>query len=150
MKSLQESLFDKDLAEKELTLRNAYDILGDYKGFKSWGMPIGQIFSVNMVNHYKNPYSSDERNDFFRGLFGIIMDMPVPSDKDINSGGGDWAQKLISKQGLGKYVSPSWRHEYNEKFEAHLRKAGKNLIEVIIQCGDAGGYVIALKRKGSK
>ena len=161
MKSLRESLFDKDLVKKDLKFRDAYDLLirgiddplAGCTGTRAWGMPIGQMFSSKKIEKYKTPYYPDILNKFFAGLLGVITDMPIPDKRDFNKGMYcDWCQKLMSKQYLGKYVLPSWKLEYDRKFEVGLKNRVSNnssLISLELRDGDNGGYIFTFKEKNS-
>ena len=153
MKSLQESLFDKDLVKKDLKFRDVYELLAGHAGMQVWGIPIGPVFSTTKVTKYKNPYYPETGflNAFNAGLMGIIADMPAPDQKTINNGhlNYDWCQELLSK--LGKYVHRDWKWSFDEKFNVALRRAAKNLIQVVFNYDEGSGvYVYTFKLKNSK
>lgn len=149
MKSLQESLFDVDLKEKELRLRDVYE-LNDSNPLRVIGVPIGQMFSETKITKYKNPLYPERGfcNSFNAGLIGIIADMSAPDNKTINNGrlNYDWCQELLSK--LGKYVRKDWKWAFDEKFGVDLRRAGKELIQVVFNYdGGSGIYIYTFKLK---
>lgn len=133
MKSLQESLFDNNI-KKNLTIREVYCLLVGHEGVWSGGLPIGQMFIASKLLKYPNPYYKDQVGDGIAGLLGVIVDLPVPSEKDYNKGiNCDWGQNAMKV--LKKYIKQSWRHEFDEKFEVNVRKSclGKDMIEIRLE-----------------
>lgn len=153
MKSLKESLFDKDLAKKELKFRDVYKLLPGYAGMQVWGMPIGQMFSTTKIEKYRNPYYPDNGsfvNDFLAKFIGIIVNVQVPSKKDFNDSKSKWCSQL--KTTLRKYVRNDWKQEFDEKFEVLLKNRVSNnsgLISIELQDGDVGGYIFNFKIESS-
>ena len=150
MKSLQESLFDKDLKEKDLKFREVYDLLAGHNGMQVWGMPIGPMFSTTKVTNYKNPYYPETGffNAFNAGFLGIITDMPVPSEKDFHNSTSKWCGDLNDR--LLKYVRNDWKQEYKDMFIVELKNRVSNnsrLISVCLRLGDNGGTEYIFKRK---
>ena len=150
MKSLKESLFDKDLKEKDLKFREVYDLLAGHNGMQVWGMPIGPMFSTTKVTNYKNPYYPETGffNAFNAGFLGIITDMPVPSEKDFHNSASKWCGDLNDR--LLKYVRNDWKQEYKDKFVVELKNRVSNnsgLISVCLRLGDNGGMEYIFKRK---
>ena len=117
-----------------------------------WGMPLGQVFSPTKVMHYKTPYFPESSfcNEFTAGLLGIIVDMPIPKEKDIDTGtSSDWCRDLTSK--LNKYAKNDWKRQYEEKFSVELirrtpKKDGN--VSVSMRLGDFGGIEFIFKEKG--
>ena len=133
MKSLKESLFDDNI-KKLPTIREAYCLLAGKDGTWVGGLPLGQMFMTGKLSKYPNPYYRDQVGDGLSGLLGVIVDLPVPSEKDYNKGiNCDWGQNAMKV--LGKYVKSSWKHEFSEKFEVNVRKSclGKDMIEIRLE-----------------
>jgi hypothetical protein len=143
MKSLQESLFDNNI-KKGITIRQAYCLLAGHERIQTVGMPIGQMFMVNKLSKYPNPYYEGHMGDGLVGLLGIITDLPVPLEKDYNLGiECDWGQN--AKKVLGKYIRRSWKQEFDENFEVNVRESclGKNMIEIRLELyNETHSYVI--------
>lgn len=139
MKSLQESLFDKDLAKKDLKFRDVYDIISRNETFRVVGTPITPMFSLPKVTKYKNPWARDIFPDFAAGLLGIIGDMPAPLEKDFNRGrSGSWCQKAMNI--LSKYITRSWKYEFDTAFEVYLWEEYINGVDsVTVELALSGG-----------
>ena len=137
MKSLQESLFDKDLVKKELTLRETSCILAGNRGIMATGVPIGFMFKSSKLRNYSNPYYSVLLADSMSGLLGIITDMSVPK-RDTRSL-DQWTEELKHK--LSKYINHPWIIEFNNKVEInfYFDLPNKDCYSVNIDYGNGEG-----------
>lgn len=114
MKSLQESLFDNNLHEKEPSLRSLYKIRSK-GGMDVSGINILNFFSATKLSKYPFLYDRDNIPLLTptAGLFGIIVDMPVPTDEDfIKDEKSKWSKTL--KDRLSKYIWPSYKDMYDD------------------------------------
>lgn len=139
MKSLQESLFDQDLVDKEITIRQLYKLLPSNRGLSAMGMPIGQMFSVDKLNKYPHSFDTGRTvSSAFEKLVGIIVDMPVPTKEDvIASRHSKWSKDLKNK--LSKYVKRDWRMEF-EKVDIYLEVFDhKELLNIDIDYNNGAG-----------
>ena len=135
MKTLKESLFDKDLVQKsaELTFGDVYGLLpdgedgGGRNNIEAMGFPIGQMFDPVKLMHYENKYDGNDGNSIIgaitpqlAALLGIIMNMSAPFEKDLGDYDSKWGKNL--KKILLKYIKRSWKDEFNKKLDIYLRK----------------------------
>lgn len=105
MKSLQESLFDDNI-KKNPTIREAYGLLTGRTGFEVIGFEVGQMFNVDKLYDYPNPYYPDMLPPGVAGLLGLIVDQEPPTRKDfLIKGQSPWGTELKKK--LTKYVKRS-------------------------------------------
>ena len=114
MKTLQESLFDSNLHEKNPSLRSLYKIRSK-RGMDVSGLNILNFFSAIKLSKYPFLYDRDNLNLLTptAGLFGIIVDMPVPTNEDfIKDEKSKWSKTLKDK--LSKYILPSYRDMYDD------------------------------------
>lgn len=127
MKTLQESLFDKDLTTKEITLRHAYTPT-DNNPIKSWGANIMMMFDASKISKYPNPYEYEYKYpEGLQCLSGIIMDMPVPSKSDIKQGNkSKWCKDL--KEKFDKYIRREWKQQWDDSVEVWLAEKSHVLI----------------------
>ena len=139
MKSLQESLFDKDLMKKDLTIRSAYDLLDNSRGTAASGFPIGQMFNVDKIAKYPNPYTNYHLSGInsLDHLIGIIMDQPVPTKSDVKTSDHKWCENL--KKVLTKYVKRSWKMEWENKISIYLIQYNKDCIGIGIDFNKGTG-----------
>jgi len=115
MKSLQESLFDDNI-KKNPTIREAYCLLSGRAGFEVFGFEVGQMFNVDKLYDYPNPYYPDMFSPGVAGLLGLIVDQEPPTRKDfLVKGQSPWGAELKKK--LTKYVKRSWKQEWDKKLE---------------------------------
>ena len=95
MKTLQESLFDKDLTTKEITLGSAYE-LNDKKPLERSGMNPIMMFDISKLEKYPN--QADVHlfiPSSIKRLTAIVMDMPVPTKQDIDQdNNSQWCKEL--------------------------------------------------------
>ena len=146
MKSLQESLFDKDLMKKDLTIRDVCDLLTSGKGVSAYGFSIGQMFNVGKVSKYPNPYTNYHLSGInsLDHLIGIIMDQPMPTKSNIKISDHKWCENL--KKVLTKYVRRPWKDEWDKKIKIYLIEYSDNYFGVNIDFdNNTGGYEFAFK-----
>ena len=115
MKSLVESLFDKNIIQKSanLTIRDIYDLNPVYNhkpsGYIIDGdFPIGGMFDKSKLKHYKNPCDNDWFDNAGRCLMGIIIDLPIPPINTIND--KSWCE--LFKDDLIPYIINSRKEEW--------------------------------------
>jgi len=150
MKSLQESLFDKDLTKKDLTIRDVCDLLDVGEGIRAYGFSIGQMFNVDKIAKYPNPYidyhlSGINSLDY---LIGIIMDQPMPTKSNIKTSDHKWCENL--KKVLTKYVRRPWRDEWDKKIKIYLISYPINYFGVNVDFdNNTGGFEFMFKPKNS-
>ena len=124
MKSLQESLFDNNI-NKEVTIRQAYCLLAGGAGFEVFGFEVGQMFNVDKLYNYSNPYYPDMLSPGIAGLLGLIVDQEPPTRKDfLVKGQSPWGEELKKK--LTKYVKRSWKQEWDKKLEVIIDQFAPN------------------------
>jgi len=132
MKTLQESLFDKDLTTKEITLRDAYTPADN--PIKSWGANILIMFNVSKLSKYPNPYKYDcLYSEELQCLSGIIMDMPIPSKSDMKlDNKSKWCKDL--KEKLDKYIRREWKQQWDNSIDVGLveQKSHELIIEIYL------------------
>ena len=142
MKSLVESLFDKDLVKRKLTIRDGYKIM-DTVGIQTSGFHIGQMFDPVKLEHYPNKYDVDYIviTSAMTGLLGIIVDQPIPKDNDEK-----WSDNL--KKILTKYIKRSWKKEWDENIDIEnveiklSNKKTKGIIVLIKMNDGLDGYIM--------
>jgi hypothetical protein len=112
---MTESLFDKDLVKKDLTIRDVYDLVTLGRGVSAYGFSIGQMFNVGKVSKYPNPYTNYHLSGInsLDHLIGIIMDQPIPTKSNIKTSDHKWCENL--KKILTKYVGRNWKDEWDKK-----------------------------------
>ena len=151
MKSLQESLFDDNI-KKDLTIRDVCELnqTATGRGLIGMGIPIGHFFNVEKLKKYPNPYI----DYYFSGvnsldyLIGIIMDQPMPTKSNIKTSDHKWCEKL--KKDLTKYVSRSWKSEWDEKINIYLIEYPRDCFAVSIDFDHgSGSYEFVFKPKNS-
>jgi len=119
MKTLQESLFDSDLASKKLeTFRDKY-ILDDCIYFDIFdaehnksNVLITTIFDKSKLQKYKNPIPKKEspNNDLaLRCFYGIIMDYPILNMNELHNKTDEEQWENGLKEILSKYISPKYK-----------------------------------------
>ena len=137
MKSLQESLFDKDLVKKDLTIRDTYELLDTNRGMTAVGFPIGQMFDINKLNKYARAYELplQRASDSLQKLIGVIADLPVPDIKNYRKNGWDDLAKKI----LSKYIKSTWKQEWNNKVDIDLVYYANDYLGFIIGFGHGEG-----------
>ena len=120
MKSLKESLFDSNLVKKDLTIRDVWDLLDNDRGAVASGFPIGQMFNVDKVAKYPNPYTDYHLSGIntLDHFIGIIMDQPIPTKSNIKTSDHKWCENL--KKVLTKYVGRAWKDEWDKKIKIYL------------------------------
>ena len=124
MKSLQESLFDNNI-NKEVTIRQAYCLLAGRGGLEAFGFEVGQMFNVDKLYDYPNPYYPDMFSPGIAGLLGLIVDQEPPTRKDfLVKGQSPWGEELKKK--LTKYVKRSWKQEWDKKLEVIIDQFAPN------------------------
>ena len=124
MKSLQESLFDNNI-NKEVTIRQAYCLLAGRSGLEAFGFEVGQMFNVDKLYDYPNPYYPDMFSPGIAGLLGLIVDQEPPTRKDfLVKGQSPWGEELKKK--LTKYVKRSWKQEWDKKLEVIIDQFAPN------------------------
>lgn len=149
MKSLKESLFDDNIT-KELTIRDAYDLLDNDRGIAASGFSIGQMFNANKIEKYNNPYTNYRLSgiNLLDHFIGIIMDQPAPTKSEVKTSNHKWCENL--KKVLTKYVNRSWRFEWDKKIDVYLIEKPNDCFAVSIDfdCG-TGSYEFIFKQKNS-
>lgn len=148
MKSLKESLFDKDLAKKDLTIRDVCDLLDNNRGAAAWGFPIGQMFNIDKIAKYPNPYTNYHLSGInaLDHLIGIIMDQPMPSKSNIKTSDHKWCENL--KKVLTKYIKRSWKNEWDKKIKIYLLEYPNNCFGVNINFdNNSGAFEFLFKPK---
>lgn len=151
MKSLQESLFDDNI-KKDLTIRDVCELnpTKTGRGITAIGMPIGQMFSAQKIRKYPHPY--DIQNSSVYNLLdyfvGIIVDQPMPSKSNIKTSDHKWCENL--KKVLTKYVTRSWRSEWDKKINIYLIEYPNDgfAVSIDFECG-TGSYEFLFKQKNS-
>ena len=127
MKSLQESLFDKDLINKNISFRNVYELASGntaitYANY-STTFSITSLFDKDKVKTYKNPYKTDHLQGFVKGILGIIGDCRVPTEEELKTKdltlfkfpvAAEWC-KMVKKE-LRKYIKPQYATTFDQFF----------------------------------
>ena len=136
MRTLQESLFDSDLASKKLeTFRDKYIIddciYFDVEYIKDNKDNIFTIFDKSKLQKYKNPISKKELPDddlALRCFYGIIMDYPILNMNELHNKIDEeqWANGL--KEILSKYISPKYKETLENIVIRSLLAAGEPCI----------------------
>ena len=134
MKSLKESLFDSDLVKKSITIRDVCDLLDNNRGGAvASGFAIGQMFNVDKLAKYPNPYTNYHLSGIntLDHLIGIIMDQPMPTKSNIKISDRKWCNDL--KKVLTKYIKRSWKDEWEKKINVYLIIMKQNQMKKIIK-----------------
>lgn len=149
MKSLQESLFDDNIT-KELTVRDACDLLDNNRGVSASGFSIGQMFNVDKIVKYDNPYTDYHLSGInaLDHFIGIIMNQPMPTKSDVKTSDRKWCDDL--KKVLTKYVKRSWKFEWDKKVNVYLIEYPNDCFAVSIDFDSGvGSYEFTFKQKNS-
>lgn len=114
MKSLQESLFDSNLHEKEPFIRNLYKVRTK-RGVECSGVNILSFLSAHKISKY--PFLYDDGNYSLltplAGFLGVVVDMPVPTKEDfLKDENSKWSKTLKDK--LSKYILSSYKSMFND------------------------------------
>jgi len=153
MKSLQESLFDDNI-KKDLTIRDVCELnpTKTGRGIIAAGIPIGYFFSVDKLKKYPHPYDTTSNPEYnsLDYLIGVIVDQPMPSTSNIKTYDYKWKWCENLKKTLTKYVTRSWRSEWDKKIDIYLIEYPNDCFAVSIDfdCG-AGSYEFLFKQKNS-
>lgn len=139
MKSLRESLFDKDLVKKDLTIRDTYELLDTCRGINisTSGFNIGQMFDINKLNKYARAYELhlQRASDSLQKLIGVIADLPAPNLKNWRRDGWD----DLAKKTLSKYIKSAWKQEWNNKVDIDLVYYANDRLGIVIDIDHGEG-----------